>query len=90
VFDGEVSRAWCAFVEGLAGSQSILGAAEQVDFDGEGVAVADGRGRDVRTSACRSTRRLRRWPVGSPWAPRDRRGIRQQIISRNLGGISGR
>jgi hypothetical protein len=42
VFDGEVSRAWCAFVEGLVGSQSVVGVAEQVDFDGEGVAVADG------------------------------------------------
>jgi hypothetical protein len=42
VFDGEVSRAWCAFVEGLVGSQSAVGVAEQVDFDGEGVAVADG------------------------------------------------
>jgi len=42
VFDGQVSRAWCAFVEGLVGSQSIVGVAEQVDFDGEGVAVADG------------------------------------------------
>jgi hypothetical protein len=42
VFDGEVSRAWCAFVEGLVGLQSIVGVAEQVDFDGEGVAVADG------------------------------------------------
>jgi hypothetical protein len=41
VFDGEVSRAWCAFVEGLVGSQSVVGVAEQVDFDGEGVAVAD-------------------------------------------------
>lgn len=28
------------FVEGLVGSQSVVGAAEQVDF--EGVAVADG------------------------------------------------
>jgi hypothetical protein len=35
VFDGEVSRAWCAFVEGLVGSQSVVGVAEQVDFDGE-------------------------------------------------------
>jgi hypothetical protein len=42
VFDGEVSRAWCAFVEGLVGSQSVVGVAEQADFDGEGVAVADG------------------------------------------------
>lgn len=42
MFDGEVSRAWCAFVEGLVGSQIIVGVAEQVDFDGEGVAVADG------------------------------------------------
>jgi hypothetical protein len=42
VFDGEVSRRWCAFVEGLVGSQSVVGVAEQVDFDGEGVAVAEG------------------------------------------------
>ncbi len=42
VFDGEVSRAWCAFVEGLVGSQRVVGVAEQVDFHGEGVAVADG------------------------------------------------
>jgi hypothetical protein len=51
VFDGEVRRACCAFVEGVVGSQSIAGAAEQVDFDGEGegVAVADGSGREVRT-----------------------------------------
>jgi len=42
VLDGEVSRAWCAFVEGLVGSQSVVGVAEQFDFDGEGVAVADG------------------------------------------------
>ena len=42
MFDGEVSGTWCAFVEGLVGSQSVLGVAEQVDFDGEGVAVADG------------------------------------------------
>ena len=42
MFDGEVSRAWCAFVEGLVGSQSVVGVAEQVDFDGEGVAVTDG------------------------------------------------
>jgi len=41
VFDGEVSRAWCAFVEGLVGSQSVVGVAEQVDFDGEGGAVAE-------------------------------------------------
>jgi hypothetical protein len=34
VFDGEVSRAWCAFVEGLEASQSVAGVAEQVDFDG--------------------------------------------------------
>jgi hypothetical protein len=40
VSDGEVSRAWCAFVEGLAGSQSVVGVAELVDFDGEGAAVA--------------------------------------------------
>jgi len=33
VFDGEVSRTWCAFVEGLVGSQSVVGVAEQVDFD---------------------------------------------------------
>jgi hypothetical protein len=47
VFDGEVSRAWCAFVEGLVGSLAV---AEQVDFDGEGVAVADdGAVEDVRT-----------------------------------------
>jgi hypothetical protein len=42
VFDGEVSRPWCAFVEGLVGSQRGVGVAEQVDFDGEGVDVADG------------------------------------------------
>ncbi|HEX9623374.1 MAG TPA: hypothetical protein VF979_03280, partial [Streptosporangiaceae bacterium] len=51
MFDGEVSRAWCAFVEGLVGSQSIVGVAEQVDFDGEGVAVADGRAVDVPYNA---------------------------------------
>jgi len=39
VFDGEVSRAWCAFVEGLVGSQSIVGVAEQVDCDGDALAV---------------------------------------------------
>ena len=33
MFDGQVSRA-CAFVEDLVGSQSIVGAAEQVDLDG--------------------------------------------------------
>jgi hypothetical protein len=38
----EVCRAWCAFVEGLVGSQSVVDVAEQVDFDREGVAVADG------------------------------------------------
>jgi hypothetical protein len=54
VFDGEVSRAWGAFVEGLAGSQIVVGKAEQVD--GEGVAVAvrcqPVARKDVRTSAC--------------------------------------
>jgi hypothetical protein len=49
VFDGEVSRAGCAFVEGLVGSQSVVGVAEQVDFDGEGVAVADGGAVEVDT-----------------------------------------
>ncbi|HEY5985292.1 MAG TPA: hypothetical protein VIV12_02755 [Streptosporangiaceae bacterium] len=47
MFDGEVSRAWCGFVEGLVGSQSVVGVAEQVDFDGEGVAVADGGAVDM-------------------------------------------
>ena len=42
MLDGEVSGAWCAFGEGLVRSQSVAGVAEQVDFDGEGVAVADG------------------------------------------------
>jgi hypothetical protein len=50
VFDGEVSRAWCAFVEGLVGSQSVVGVPEQVDFDGEGVAVADGGAVEQRSS----------------------------------------
>jgi hypothetical protein len=26
VFDGEVNRAWCAFLEGLVGSQGVVGA----------------------------------------------------------------
>jgi hypothetical protein len=30
VFYGEVSRAWCAFVDGLVGSQSVVCVAEQV------------------------------------------------------------
>jgi hypothetical protein len=33
-------RTWCAFAEGLVGSQSVVGVAEQVDFDGEDAAVA--------------------------------------------------
>jgi hypothetical protein len=42
VFDGELSRTWYAFAGGLVGSQGVAGAAEQVYFGGEGVAVADG------------------------------------------------
>jgi hypothetical protein len=38
---------------GPLGSQSIVGVAEQVDFDGEGVAVADG-GALEQDSACRA------------------------------------
>jgi hypothetical protein len=29
VSGGEVSRAWCAFVEGLVGSQSVVGVADR-------------------------------------------------------------
>jgi hypothetical protein len=47
VFDGEVRRTWWAFVEGLVGSQRVVGVAERVDFDGEGVAVADGGAVDM-------------------------------------------
>ena len=45
------------------GSQSVVGVAEQVDFDGEGVAVADGGAVEMF---------VLRFPPPARWKPRSR------------------